>query len=181
MMSRGIQFSPRKRFTFGIVKVKITVCMLASVLLVGCVGISRPTTQLLEIQSNPPGALAVLSTGRQCITPCNLVVPRTNDIDIKFSLPGYHDLTMTAKSLVDGVGVGAVAGNVVTGAGIYGTAAYVSFFALLGAAGSATASGVWVVAGAACVYLVYATARDVNKGKLRSIYPNPVAVQLKKK
>jgi len=161
--------------------IKITVCMMLSALLVGCVGISRPSTQVLDIKSNPPGALAELSVGRQCVTPCSLVVPRKDDIDIKFSLAGYQDLAAVAESKLDQAGLAHIAGNVATGYLTLGVASAVALLAGIASVfdpGASVGPGVWIVAGAVCVYLIYATARDAGKGKARALQPNPIEVEL---
>ena len=164
-----------------VIDVKILLALFASTLLVGCVGISRPSTQLLEIRSEPPGALAELSIGRQCVTPCKLVVPRKDHIDIKFSLQGYQDVTTTAVSKLDAAGIGHIAGNIATGSVVLYTAGGIAFLATLVDAlsgGGGIGPGIWITAGAVCAYLVYASARDASQGKARSLQPNPIEVKL---
>ena len=149
---------------------------------VGCAGLIREPTQMLEINSTPPGALAELSIGRDCVTPCKLEVPRKHDIEVKFSLQGYDYLTSIVESRTDVVGVTAEAGNAFLGYLVLSVPAVYGLMEALGGIGNGGSGGigpgVWIVAGAACVYLVVSSARDRKQGMLRSLEPNPLLVEL---
>lgn len=44
----------------------------------------------LNLESDPPGAEAKLSTGATCRTPCSLPAPLAGDLVVSFALPGYQ-------------------------------------------------------------------------------------------
>lgn len=152
--------------------------VLCSLALTGCAGMLRDSTQMLEITSAPNAAKAELSTGQECITPCRLEVPRKNDIQVKVSLEGYDAQTVTLKPRVDAVGMAAQTGNVLAGLSVVAVATsgvFVFYDALLG---TDLASLAKVVGGGFIVYLVVAANRDRAEGKLRSLEPNPLHIDL---
>jgi PEGA domain len=90
--------------------------------LAGCATITRGTTSQVQIQSEPPGALAQTSTGFSCTTPCTITVPRKDEFSVVFSKPGYRDETVDVKTQIAGAGAAGFAGNVILG-GIIGMGA----------------------------------------------------------
>lgn len=95
--------------------------LIAAALLVaqGCATITRGTSQDYAIHSNPQGALVTLSTGQQCLTPCNLKLKRKGGFTATISKKGYETQYRTVSSDVAGMGAVGMAGNVVAG-GIIG-------------------------------------------------------------
>ena len=93
-----------------------------AITLAGCATITRGTTNQVQIQSDPPGALAHTSTGFSCTTPCTITVSRKDEFSVVFSKPGYRDETVDVKTQVAGAGAAGFAGNILLG-GIIGMGA----------------------------------------------------------
>jgi hypothetical protein len=55
---------------------------------------SGPATEVLRIESEPPGADARTAAGEACRTPCELTVASGGDIAISFALNGYQSITV---------------------------------------------------------------------------------------
>lgn len=63
-------------------------------------GLGRgPEPVTLNLESDPPGAEAKLSTGGNCTTPCALPVPATGDVTVNFSLNNYQGRAVTARAV----------------------------------------------------------------------------------
>jgi hypothetical protein len=90
--------------------------------LAGCTTITRGTTSQVQIQSEPPGALAQTSTGFSCTTPCTITVPRKDEFSVVFSKAGYREETVDVKTQIAGAGAAGFAGNIILG-GIIGMGA----------------------------------------------------------
>jgi len=58
----------------------------------------KPTSAMLSIESDPPGAEARTSLGNVCRTPCTQQVPLSGDITINYALNGYVPMTMTVRT-----------------------------------------------------------------------------------
>ena len=50
----------------------------------------------VQIESQPPGAEARVSTGQSCRTPCSISVPAA-DFTVSFALPGYQPQTVPVR------------------------------------------------------------------------------------
>src|SRR5260370_26419197 len=61
-----------------------------------------PATQVLRIESEPPGADARTSQGQTCRTPCELTVPTDNELAVTVQMTGYQPQTLPVR--VDGKG-----------------------------------------------------------------------------
>lgn len=86
----------------------------------GCATITRGTTNIIQIASNPPGATISTTLGETCgIAPCNMEVSRKDEFTVTATLDGYEPAEVRVRAVVSGAGVGATAGNVVAG-GIIG-------------------------------------------------------------
>ena len=59
---------------------------------------SGPTTEVLRIESEPPGADARTADGQSCRTPCELTVPSAGEVAVSFALPGYQPQTIAIRS-----------------------------------------------------------------------------------
>jgi hypothetical protein len=59
---------------------------------------SGPPTEVLRIESEPPGADARTALGETCRTPCELTVPSTADTAVTFALNGYQPLTVPVRT-----------------------------------------------------------------------------------
>jgi hypothetical protein len=59
---------------------------------------SAPPTEMLRIESEPPGADARTTQGQNCRTPCELTVPAGGDMAVSFALNGYQPLTLQVRT-----------------------------------------------------------------------------------
>lgn len=59
---------------------------------------SAPATEVLRIESEPPGADARTVEGQSCRTPCELTVPATGEVAISFALQGYNPQTINVRA-----------------------------------------------------------------------------------
>ena len=55
---------------------------------------STPPTDVLRVESEPPGADARTSQGQTCRTPCELTVPTDSDLAITVQMTGYQSQTL---------------------------------------------------------------------------------------
>ena len=63
---------------------------------------SGPSTDVLRVESDPPGADARTSEGQSCRTPCELTVAVTSDLTVTYSLNGYQPQTSQVRTDPDG-------------------------------------------------------------------------------
>ncbi|MPZ41633.1 MAG: hypothetical protein GEU95_27035 [Rhizobiales bacterium] len=59
---------------------------------------SAPATEVLRIESEPPGADARTAEGQSCRTPCELTVPSTGEVAISFALQDYNPQTISVRA-----------------------------------------------------------------------------------
>jgi PEGA domain len=59
---------------------------------------SSPATEVLRIESEPPGADARTAEGQSCRTPCELTVNAAGEVAISFSLPGYSSQVVSVRA-----------------------------------------------------------------------------------
>jgi hypothetical protein len=64
---------------------------------------STPSTEVLRIESEPPGADARTSQGQTCRTPCELTVPTDSELAVTVQMSGYQPQTMPVRA--DGKGL----------------------------------------------------------------------------
>jgi hypothetical protein len=67
---------------------------------------SAPTTVMLTIESDPPGAEARTSLGGICRTPCTQQVPATNEFTVSYALNGYVPQSITVRPASDASAAG---------------------------------------------------------------------------
>lgn len=84
-------------------------------LITGCATVTRGTTEVLIIESFPSGAVARLSNGKICITPCSLTLSRKESLNITFEKDGYESASAMVTSGISGEGGAGIAGNVLVG------------------------------------------------------------------
>ncbi len=65
----------------------------------------RGTTQPLQLASNPQGALAGVSSGSSCQTPCDLEIPRDSSIVVTFTKPGCKQALVSIFPTISGGGM----------------------------------------------------------------------------
>ena len=57
-----------------------------------------PDTEVLRVESEPPGADARTTQGQNCRTPCELAVPAGGEFAISFALNGYQPQTVQVRA-----------------------------------------------------------------------------------
>lgn len=80
--------------------------------LAGCATVIHGSKQEFGLNSQPAGAVAQLSNGQACTTPCTLTIARKHGFNVVFSKLGYQSFATTVSSTVD---PWPVAGNVLIG------------------------------------------------------------------
>jgi hypothetical protein len=58
---------------------------------------STPATEVLRVESEPPGADARTSQGQSCRTPCELTVQSGSDMTVSFALNGYQPQSVQVR------------------------------------------------------------------------------------
>lgn len=70
----------------------------AGLCLAGCASAPRPPMMQIDLESNPPGAIAATSIGPSCTTPCAVTVPiPTGDFTVSYSLNDYQPMTVPVR------------------------------------------------------------------------------------
>jgi hypothetical protein len=59
---------------------------------------SGPSTEVLRIESEPPGADARTSQGQTCRTPCELTVPTDAELSVTVQMTGYQPQTLPVRA-----------------------------------------------------------------------------------
>ena len=59
---------------------------------------SGPSTEVLRIESEPPGADARTSQGQTCRTPCELTVPSDNELAVTVQMAGFQPQTLPVRA-----------------------------------------------------------------------------------
>lgn len=111
----------------------ILLCAIAggAISLGACATITRGSVAQIQIQSEPSGAEARLSTGVVCITPCTLTIGRKDEFAVMITKAGFEQELVDVRTRVAGEGVAAgVVGNAVLG-GVIGAVADTSTGAML--------------------------------------------------
>src|SRR6266481_10212282 len=65
---------------------------------------SAPQSEMLAIESEPPGAEAKTSLGQSCRTPCQLAVQPGSEFSVTLALSGYQAQTVSVRPEADGAG-----------------------------------------------------------------------------
>jgi len=81
----------------------------------GCATITRGSTEVLVIDTDPPGAAATLSSGHNCKTPCSIELKRKNNVHVKIEKEGYESVDTDISSQISNAGAAGMAGNVLFG------------------------------------------------------------------
>lgn len=80
-------------------------CAGMALTLAGCATMVRGTTETLQIVSEPEGALAKISSGQQCKTPCQVKLKRNQTVTIKLEKDGCESELVTVTPTLAGSGV----------------------------------------------------------------------------
>jgi PDZ domain/PEGA domain len=97
------------------------IAVLSVVGLPGCATITRGTTEILVINSDPLGADVDISDGHRCRTPCSVELKRKHDYHVMLQKDGYERVDADVRSHTDDAGAAGLAGNVILG-GLIGLA-----------------------------------------------------------
>jgi hypothetical protein len=87
----------------------------ASITLPGCATITRGTTEVLVVNSDPGGAEVEISDGHRCRTPCSVELKRKHDYHVTIEKPGYERVDTDVRATIVGAGAAGMAGNVMLG------------------------------------------------------------------
>ncbi len=87
----------------------------ASLLLPACATVTRGTSQKFNIESSPTQAQVTLSTGQNCVTPCQIKLKRRPGFTATIKKEGYQTMEATVESKLGGGGAVAGAGNLLAG------------------------------------------------------------------
>jgi outer membrane protein assembly factor BamE (lipoprotein component of BamABCDE complex) len=98
--------------SYRLTAVALTAITLA---LTGCATITRGTTEVLVVNTDPPGAQVQISDGHQCSSPCSVELKRKHDYHVKIVKAGYEPIETDVKSQIVGAGAAGMAGNVLVG------------------------------------------------------------------
>ena len=90
-------------------------------LFVSCATVTRGIHDKLYVESQPPGASVLLSSGEKGVTPTKFVKSRRDSFTVTVSKPGYNAKTVKVESKASPTGGAAMAGNALAG-GIIGIA-----------------------------------------------------------
>lgn len=93
----------------------VTLLLVAMGGLGGCATITRGTTEVLVVNSDPSGAQVQISDGHSCVTPCSVELKRKHDYHVKVEKAGYETVDTDVLSQVVGAGAAGMAGNVLIG------------------------------------------------------------------
>src|SRR4051812_10532435 len=92
-----------------------------TLVLSSCATITRGVHEKLRVESDPPSANVVLSTGEKGVTPTVFVEKRRRDnFTVTVSKSGYESQTVTVVSKAGGTGVTAMAANAIVFGGLIG-------------------------------------------------------------
>ncbi|MDO5631003.1 MAG: translation initiation factor 2 [Paracoccus sp. (in: a-proteobacteria)] len=82
----------------------------------GCATITRGTTDVLVVNSNPSGAQVQLSDGQTCNgTPCTFKLPRKSELNVLVKKDRCEPQQVRVTNKIAGGGSAAMAGNVLVG------------------------------------------------------------------
>ncbi len=96
-------------------QVSLAAVVVASLFAGGCATVTRGTTQAWTVDSAPSGAVASLSNGERCETPCTLTLKRKHAFAVEVCKPGYGVVNTNVVSGISGAGATGMAGNVLVG------------------------------------------------------------------
>lgn len=86
-------------------KLKMFVLVVMALSLCNCATMIRGTEESLSITSDPEGAIAKLSNGQSCKTPCQITLKRNQTVIIKFEKEDYEPESLTVFPTLAGAGV----------------------------------------------------------------------------
>lgn len=81
----------------------------------GCATVTRGTSEVLVIETEPSGASARLSNGMVGTTPTSFKIPRKGRVHVTIIKQGYEVVEVDVHTQVAGAGAAGMAGNVLVG------------------------------------------------------------------
>ena len=103
-------------------KSKMIAAVAALASLQGCATITRGTTEVLVVDTQPPGAnVRIDPAGISCTTPCSVELKRKKDVIVQIEKAGYEPVKVSVLSEIAGAGAAGMAGNALIG-GLIGVA-----------------------------------------------------------
>lgn len=100
----------------------VRLSILGAALLAGCATITRGTTEVLIIESDPVGAdVRIAPAGVSCKTPCSIELKRKHNQLVTIRKEGYEPVDVNVIPQTSGAGGAGMAGNVLVG-GLIGAA-----------------------------------------------------------
>jgi hypothetical protein len=101
---------------------RIVLLLVAVFISSGCATITRGTTEVLVINSEPIGAdVEILPAGVTCKTPCSIELKRKFNQTVKIRKDGFEPVDVNVLPQTSGAGGAGMAGNVLVG-GLIGAA-----------------------------------------------------------
>ena len=101
---------------------RAAIVLTIAALMPACATITRGTTEVLVVETQPPGADVRLDPiGMTCKTPCSVELKRKKDVTLTIEKAGYEPVKVNVLSEIAGAGAAGMAGNVVLG-GLIGVA-----------------------------------------------------------
>ncbi|MEK6542647.1 MAG: translation initiation factor 2 [Pseudomonadota bacterium] len=95
-------------------KYAVGALLFASVQLSGCATIINGTSQDVDFNSDPAGAIIELQSGQNCVTPCTFSMRRGDDAEVHINKPGFAPVSVYIQSRLGG----STFGNIILGGGI---------------------------------------------------------------
>lgn len=102
-------------------QIGLAAALMAFCSLGGCATTIRGTTDVLVVESDPPGAHVRVSNGLSGSTPATFRLPRKGDYVVTITKDGHESVTVEVKHKVVGAGSAGMAGNILLG-GLIGAA-----------------------------------------------------------
>ena len=99
----------------GIHRILMVALTVGTLALTGCATITRGTTEVLVVNTDPPGAQVQISDGHACTSPCSVELKRKHDYHVKIAKAGYEPVETDVMSQIVGAGAAGMAGNVLVG------------------------------------------------------------------
>jgi len=84
----------------------------------GCASITRGSTEIFQVTSEPTGAEATFSNGYSCTTPCSMEMKRRSEFVVTLRKEGYRTTEAAVTNVLSGGGGAALAGNIIIGGAI---------------------------------------------------------------
>lgn len=95
---------------------RLAIIASAALSLTACATVTRGTTDVWQITTDPIGARVETSNGYFCeATPCAIKMPRKSDFTATITKPGYKTAKVSVTHKTAGSGAAGVAGNVLVG------------------------------------------------------------------